>query len=86
MDCIPKLKPYCSNRRAVLGWFTFWMDTTFAKRDGKLGDESFPNSWNPYKVLSNYYSNKCKAVASDTRNAVKVHFPRWSEKMIIRPS
>ena len=80
MECIPKLKPYCSNRKAVIGWITFWMDTTFAKRGGKLGDPNLSDSWNPYKTMHNFYMNKCKAVAADTKNGAKTTFPPWSDK------
>lgn len=80
MDCIPKMKPYCSNRKAVIGWLTFWLDTTFEKRAGKLGDPNLPDSFNPSRTMNNFFSNNCRAVTSDTKNGVKTQFPPWSEK------
>lgn len=82
MKCLPKLKPYCTKqgREAVIQWIGFWMDTTFAKKAGKLGDPNLPDAWNPYKTVHNFYANKCKAVASDTKNAAQIQFPPWSDK------
>lgn len=80
MDCIPKMKPYCANRKAVIGWLTFWMDTAFEKKAGKLGDPNLPDAWNPHRAMNNFYSNRCKAVTSDTKNGVKPQFPPWSDK------
>lgn len=82
MKCLPRLKPYCTKqgREAVIQWIEFWMDTTFAKKTGKLGDPNLPDAWNPYKTTYNFYANKCKAVASDIKNAAQTQFPPWSDK------